>query len=126
MPAIPATQEVEIRRIKFQSQPRQIVRETLSWKTHHKNRVGGWLKVKALSSSPSTAKKNPNYQTNILTLLRLGNSLLPQVKKVSRSTCAFLVEGQVKVTLLKERFLLGSELLLLPLNHYRVGSHGVF
>jgi hypothetical protein len=42
----------------FQSQPGQIVQETLSQKTHHKTMgLLEWLKVKALSSNPSTAKK---------------------------------------------------------------------
>jgi hypothetical protein len=36
-----ATQEVEIRRIRVQSQPRQIIQKTLSQKTLHKNRAGG-------------------------------------------------------------------------------------
>jgi hypothetical protein len=40
MPVILATQEAEIRRIEFQSQPWQIVHETLSQKTLHKNRAG--------------------------------------------------------------------------------------
>jgi hypothetical protein len=40
-PVILATQEAEIRRIAVQSQPRQIVHETLSQKIHHKNRAGG-------------------------------------------------------------------------------------
>jgi hypothetical protein len=40
-PVILDTQEAEIRRIELQSQPRQIVSETLSWKTLHKNRAGG-------------------------------------------------------------------------------------
>jgi hypothetical protein len=40
-PAILATQEAEIRRITVQSQSRQIVHETLSQKTLHKNRAGG-------------------------------------------------------------------------------------
>jgi hypothetical protein len=41
-PVIPATQEAEIRRIAVQSQPRQIVCETLSRKKkNHKKRVGG-------------------------------------------------------------------------------------
>jgi hypothetical protein len=35
-PVILATQEAEIRRIKVESQPRQIVHEILSQKTHHK------------------------------------------------------------------------------------------
>jgi hypothetical protein len=41
MPVILATQEAEIRRIAVRSQPRQIVHETLSQKTLHKNRAGG-------------------------------------------------------------------------------------
>jgi hypothetical protein len=41
MPVILATQEAEIRRIFVQSRLRQIVRETLSQKTFHKNRAGG-------------------------------------------------------------------------------------
>jgi hypothetical protein len=40
-PVILATQEAEIRRIPVQSQPWQIVQETLSQKTIHKNRAGG-------------------------------------------------------------------------------------
>jgi hypothetical protein len=57
MPVILATQETEIRRIAIQSQSGQIVHGTLSQKTLHKNRTGGELKVKALSSSPSSTKK---------------------------------------------------------------------
>jgi hypothetical protein len=46
MPAIPATQKAEIRRIMVQSQPRQIVRETpILKKTHHKKELEEWLKV---------------------------------------------------------------------------------
>jgi hypothetical protein len=53
MPVILATQEAEIRRIMNQSQPRQISsRKYLTQKG-----LGEWLKVKALSSSPSTTKK---------------------------------------------------------------------
>jgi hypothetical protein len=40
-----------------QSQPRQIVHKTLSQKLVTKIGLVEWLKVKALSSSPSTAKK---------------------------------------------------------------------
>jgi hypothetical protein len=55
MPVILATQEAEIRRIVARGQPGQIVWETLSRKTLHKKGLAEWLKVKALSSSPSTA-----------------------------------------------------------------------
>jgi hypothetical protein len=41
MPVILATQEAEIRRIMVQSQPRQIVLQTLSQKTLRKNRAVG-------------------------------------------------------------------------------------
>jgi hypothetical protein len=41
MPIILATQEAEINRIVVQSQPGQIVCETLSQKTLHKNKAGG-------------------------------------------------------------------------------------
>jgi hypothetical protein len=58
MPIILATQEAEIRRIVVQSQPGQIVCETLSQKTLQK-KIGlvQWLQVKVLSSSPSTERK---------------------------------------------------------------------
>jgi hypothetical protein len=54
-PVILATQEAEIRRIAVQSQPSQIVHKTLSLRTLSQ-RIGlvEWVKVKALSSSPST------------------------------------------------------------------------
>jgi hypothetical protein len=53
-----ATHVAEIRKIVVQSQPRQIVLQTLSQKkTHHKNGLIEWLKVKALSSNPSTTGK---------------------------------------------------------------------
>jgi hypothetical protein len=55
-PVILATQEAEIRRIVVQRQPGEIVCETLSRKTLHKN------KVKDLSSSPRTTK-NPKKLT---------------------------------------------------------------
>jgi hypothetical protein len=60
MPVILATQEAEIRRIAVQSQPRQIFHKILSRKTlSQKKKIGlvEWLKVNALSSSPSTLKK---------------------------------------------------------------------
>jgi hypothetical protein len=53
MPVIPATQEAEIRRIAVQSQPGQIVQETLPYKNPSPKRAGG---VQALSSNPSTTK----------------------------------------------------------------------
>jgi hypothetical protein len=58
MTVIPATQEAEIRRIVVQSQPRQTVLKTLCQKTP----LVEWLKMKALSSSPNTAKKKNKKQ----------------------------------------------------------------
>jgi hypothetical protein len=52
-----ASQEAEIRRIMFRSQPRQIVCETYLEKPFIKIGLVEWVKVKALSSSPSTTKK---------------------------------------------------------------------
>jgi hypothetical protein len=45
MPVIIAIQEAAIRRIIVWIQLGQIVCETLSWKTHHKNGLVEWLKV---------------------------------------------------------------------------------
>jgi hypothetical protein len=56
MPAIIATQEAEIRRIVVQSQPKQIVYETLSHKKH-KKRAGGVAQDLSPESSSSTKKK---------------------------------------------------------------------
>jgi hypothetical protein len=57
-PVILATPEAEIRRIKVQSQPGEIVHETLSRKYPSHKGLVEWLKVKALSSNPSTTKRN--------------------------------------------------------------------
>jgi hypothetical protein len=54
---IVATQETDIRRVVVQSQPGQIVCETLSGKYPSHKGLAEWLKVKALSSSSSNAKK---------------------------------------------------------------------
>jgi hypothetical protein len=53
-----ATQEAEIRKITVQIQPRQTSHETyLENIKHTKKGLVLWLKLKALSSSPSTEKK---------------------------------------------------------------------
>jgi hypothetical protein len=57
MPVILAAQEAEIRRIVVQSQPRQIVHETLYGKYLTQKGLVEWLKGWALSSSSSTTKK---------------------------------------------------------------------
>jgi hypothetical protein len=57
-PVILATQEAEIRRIKVQSQPGQIVHKTLSQKKkNHKRGLVEWLKLWALSPNPELQKK---------------------------------------------------------------------
>jgi hypothetical protein len=56
MPLILATQEAEIRRIVVQSQPGEIVLKNLPQKYPSQKGLVEWLKVKALISSPSTAK----------------------------------------------------------------------
>jgi hypothetical protein len=53
-PIIPTTQEADIRRITVLGQPRQIVHQILSRKNPLQNEQMEWLKVLALSSSPST------------------------------------------------------------------------
>jgi hypothetical protein len=55
MPVILATQEAEIRRIVFQSQPRQIVCKTLSRKIH-KNRAGRAAQSEGPEFNPSITK----------------------------------------------------------------------
>jgi hypothetical protein len=68
-PVILGAQEAEIRRTKVQSQSRQRVREILSWKRPAQKRAGEWLKVKTLSSSPRTTKKEKEravcYKANL-------------------------------------------------------------
>jgi hypothetical protein len=63
-----ATQEAEIRKIKFQSsQPREIIPKILSpkekKKTYHTKGLVEWLKMLPLSSNPSTKQtKTPEYK----------------------------------------------------------------
>jgi hypothetical protein len=69
MPIILAAQEAEIRRMMVQGQPRQKVRKTLSQKNPSQKGLVEWLKMKALSSSPSKTKKKKKrncVQTPIL------------------------------------------------------------
>jgi hypothetical protein len=54
MHVILATQKAEIMRIVVQSQPVQLVCETLSRKKNHKKGLVEWLKVYTISSNPST------------------------------------------------------------------------
>jgi hypothetical protein len=83
-----------MRRIEVQSQPSQIVGETLSWKYPTQNRVGRMVhmvehclpsKCEALSSSPNTSKKKkkntPRGQSRKLKSLqsRIGPEAEPTV-----------------------------------------------
>jgi hypothetical protein len=56
-PVILATQEAEIRRIMVQSQPRQMVLETLSRKNLHKNNVGGLAQEEGPEFKPQCHRK---------------------------------------------------------------------
>jgi hypothetical protein len=56
-PVILDTQEAEIRRSAVRSQPRQIVRETLSLKNHHKKRAGGVTQGVGPKFKPQYRKK---------------------------------------------------------------------
>jgi hypothetical protein len=56
-PLILGTQEAEIRRIMVQSQPGQIVFETLSQKTLHKDRTGGVAQGKGPKFKPQYCQK---------------------------------------------------------------------
>jgi hypothetical protein len=75
-PVILATQEAEIRRIVVQSQIGQIPLQDPISKNPPQNRIGGWLKVKALSSSPSTPKKQTKKRH---TSICIGVTLLVQL-----------------------------------------------
>jgi hypothetical protein len=55
-----ATQEAEIRKLVVQGQPRQIVLETLSQKTHHKKKAGGMAEGVDPEFKPQYCKKKRN------------------------------------------------------------------
>jgi hypothetical protein len=57
MPVILVTQETEIQSIEVQSQPGQIISDTLSQKNPTQKRTGGVVQGCRPSSNPSTAKK---------------------------------------------------------------------
>jgi hypothetical protein len=61
MPAILATEEAEIRRIRRPANANSFMRFSLK-KTHHKNGLVEWLKVYVLSSNPSL-KKNKKIES---------------------------------------------------------------
>jgi hypothetical protein len=80
-----ATQEAEIRRITVQSQPEQIICDSLSRKTlHRKKQAVEWLKVKALSSSPSTEKKKKTPNRNYVSKYILMKNTKVTIAVVSR------------------------------------------
>jgi hypothetical protein len=76
MPVILAAQEAEIRRITVQSQPGQIVCETLSQKYPSLKGLVEWLKVKALISSPITTNNKNNSKTRFKNDIDTWNTLL--------------------------------------------------
>jgi hypothetical protein len=61
-PVILATQEAEIRRIKVQSQPEQVVHKTLSQKNPSQKRAGGVAQGVGLEFKPHYQKKQTNKQ----------------------------------------------------------------
>jgi hypothetical protein len=62
-PVIPATQKAEIRRIEVQSQPGQIVHETLSEKnTSHQRRAGGMAQGVGPEFKLQYSQKKKNYK----------------------------------------------------------------
>jgi hypothetical protein len=63
-PIILATQEAEISRIVVQSQLRQIVPQTLSRKTLHKNRAGGVAQGEGPEFKPQYLKKEFSKSRN--------------------------------------------------------------
>jgi hypothetical protein len=65
-PVILATQEAQIRRIVVQSQPGQIVPETLSQKTLHKNRAGGVDQGEHPEFKPQFCKKKNKKECMIV------------------------------------------------------------
>jgi hypothetical protein len=65
MSVIPATQEAEIRRIEIQSQPRQIVCETLSQKNPSKNRASGVAQGEVPEFKPQYLKKKKKKSKSI-------------------------------------------------------------
>jgi hypothetical protein len=78
MPVILAIQEAEIKRIMVQSQPRQIIHETLSQKTSHKYRAGGVAQGEGHEFKPQyhqkKKKKKKNPIPNIYSLFILSYS----------------------------------------------------
>jgi hypothetical protein len=73
MPVILAAQEAEIRRIVVQSQPRQIVHETLSQKYSSQNRAGGVAQVveHLLRKHEALSAKGKKKQQGITQFLKL-------------------------------------------------------
>jgi hypothetical protein len=68
-----------------QSQPRQIVYKTLSRKHPSQKGLVEWLKVKALSSSPSTKKKKKKRLNSLLNVTQLGSDRAKTCVRLSGS-----------------------------------------
>jgi hypothetical protein len=76
MPVILATQEVEIKKFVVWSQPGQIVCETLSWETLHKNRAGGvaqgedsWVQAPVQEGKKEGRKRKENLGRGLKVIL---------------------------------------------------------
>jgi hypothetical protein len=83
-PIILATQETEIKRIVVQSQPRQKCVRPYLGNTQHEKGLVKWLKVKALSLSPSTTKKKKKVEGDGLEVWLMLHGL---TSPVSSSPC---------------------------------------
>jgi hypothetical protein len=92
-PVILATQKAEIRRITFQSKPGQIVHETLSRNTLHKNRGGGVAQGEGPEFKPQywKKKKNPPWFSEVLK----SPHLLYYVKDNQTGKYCFLIRNKV-------------------------------
>jgi hypothetical protein len=87
---IPAIQEVEIRRIRVQSPPRQIISQTVSWKIPSQKRVCRVAQGVVLSSHTNTGKKDCEWQD-------IGYSLRENIFKL----CIWLRTGRVHKDILQ-------------------------
>jgi hypothetical protein len=100
MPVIPATQEAEIRRIMVRGQPEQIVHQTLSRKTLHKNRAGGVAQGEGpefkLQYCQKIKKSVGTKWLSAHTLL-LGFKLAPPVSGGSVTLTSYLTHASVSL-----------------------------
>jgi hypothetical protein len=95
MPVILATQEAEIRRILGQSQPEQIVRKTLPWKTPSQKRAGGEAQGAGPEFNLQHHKKKGNHDLEYAPFIRIC-SLLDTYLRTYRKNKFFLFAGLLK------------------------------